>query len=119
MSGMRGERHSEVAGGIILVGLGLLLITGWWWPGIMLVLGVAFAAERLMQGRFRAAVVVAVVFIGIPVAISAAQHIHIPATWVVGFVLAGLGVSVLARALNPVQPAPSTPPPTPGTPPEG
>ena len=29
---MRRER-SGVAGGLILIGIGVLLITGWWWPG--------------------------------------------------------------------------------------
>jgi hypothetical protein len=95
-----GQRRSGIGGGIILLGLGLLIITGWWWPGIMLVLGVAFAVERLLQGRNRDAVVVAVIFIGIPLLISTTQHINIPSTWVFGFIVAALGVGVLVRALS-------------------
>lgn len=100
MRTMSGQRRSGVEGGIILLGIGLLIITGWWWPGIMLVLGVAFAVERLLRGRTRDAVVVAVIFIGIPLLISTAQHIHIPGTWVFGFIVAALGVGVLVRAIS-------------------
>jgi hypothetical protein len=89
-----------VAGGIILLGIGLLIITGWWWPGIMLVLGVALAVERLMRGRYQAASLVAVVFIAIPLLISAAQHVDVPVTWVIGFVVAALGIGVLIRAIT-------------------
>ncbi len=51
---MRKER-SGVAGGLILIGIGVLLITGWWWPGIMVVIGVALAAERWLSGSTREA----------------------------------------------------------------
>jgi predicted tellurium resistance membrane protein TerC len=97
---MSGQRRSGIGSGIILLGIGPLIITGWWWPGIMLVLGLAFAVERLLQGRTRDAVVVAVIFIGIPLLISTTQHIHIPATWAIGFIVAALGVGVLVRAIS-------------------
>lgn len=94
------QRRGGVGGGILLLGIGLLIITGWWWPGIMLVLGVAFAVERLLQGRTRDAVVVAVIFIVVPLLISTAQQIHVPVSWVIGFIVAALGVGVLVRALS-------------------
>src|SRR5215211_9024036 len=32
-------RRGGVAGGVVQVGIGMLALTGWWWPGIMLVTG--------------------------------------------------------------------------------
>ena len=29
------KQASTLSGGIFLIGLGILIITGWWWPGIM------------------------------------------------------------------------------------
>ena len=43
-------RRGGVAGGVILIGIGMLALTGWWWPGIMLVIGCGLAAERLLRG---------------------------------------------------------------------
>jgi len=98
----RAERRSErtgLAGALILIGIGILMITGWWWPGIMVVLGVAFAAERLVAGRVVDAVVVLAIFLGIPVAISLMTSIDIPWAWVVGLVLIGIGGAAAVRAL--------------------
>ena len=44
-------RRGGVAGGVILIGIGMLAPTGWWWPGIMLVIGCGLAAERLLKGE--------------------------------------------------------------------
>jgi hypothetical protein len=96
---MRRER-SGVAGGLILIGIGVLLVTGWWWPGIMVVLGVALAAERWLSGRTREGIVVLGIFLGIPVAISLMASIDIPWIWVVALVLIGLGVSGVVKAMS-------------------
>ncbi len=93
-------RRSGVAGGVMLLGLGALLISGWWWPGILVVIGIALAAERLLEGRYGAAGVIAVLFIGIPLAISGISKIDIPWTWLIAFVLVGLGLSSIVKALS-------------------
>ena len=43
---------SGIAGGIFLIGLGVLVITGTWWPGIMIVIGLAVGAERAFHGNY-------------------------------------------------------------------
>lgn len=47
----RRRQHSaggpDVSGGVMLVGLGFLFLTKWWWPGIMLVIAAATAARGL------------------------------------------------------------------------
>lgn len=41
----------QVAGGIFLIGLALLFITGFWWPGIMFVIGASMIGRSLAEGR--------------------------------------------------------------------
>lgn len=100
---MRKERNG-VAGGLILIGIGVLLITGWWWPGIMVVIGVALAAERWLSGSTREAMVVLGIFLAIPVAIALMTSIDIPWIWVIALVLIGLGASGVVKALSPGSP---------------
>jgi len=94
-----GERAKAVGGGVLLLGLAVLFLTDWWWPGIMLVLGIAFAAERLMDGRLRAAIGVAATFTAIPLAISLSQSKDVPWTWLVALVLGGLGIAGILRGV--------------------
>ena len=96
---MRKER-SGVAGGLILIGIGVLLLTGWWWPGIMVVIGVALAAERWLSGATREAIVVLGIFLAIPVGIALMTSIDIPWLWVFALVLIGLGASGVVKAMS-------------------
>src|SRR5689334_13663132 len=74
----RGVRSSSITGGVFLVGLGLLVLTGWWWPGIMLVIGLASAAELARRGQMAAAVATFVSFAAIPVGIALLGAIDVP-----------------------------------------
>jgi hypothetical protein len=100
MSQVMGRERSGVAGGLVLIGVGILLITGWWWPGIMVVIGVASAADRWLSGRTREAIVVLGIFLAIPVGIALMTHINIPWIWVIALVLIGLGVSGVVKAVS-------------------
>ena len=40
----RSRSRNGITGGLILVGIGVLALTGWWWPGIMVVLGIAIGS---------------------------------------------------------------------------
>jgi hypothetical protein len=100
VSDVMGRQRSGVAGGLILIGIGILLVTGWWWPGIMVVLGVALAAERWLSGRTREAVVVLGIFLAIPVGISLMTSINIPWVWVIALVLIGIGASGVVKAMS-------------------
>ena len=88
-----------IAGGIMLVGIGMLIITGWWWPGIMLVIGCALAAERFLNGQVAQAIGVFALFLAIPLGIAVLQDINIPWNLVVPFVLIALGLVVVFRAV--------------------
>lgn len=96
---MRKER-SGVAGGLILIGIGVLLITGWWWPGIMVVIGVALAVERWLSGSTREALLVLGIFLAIPLAIALLTSIDIPWLWVFALVLIGIGAAGVVKAMS-------------------
>lgn len=100
MSEVMHRERSGVAGGLILIGIGVLLITGWWWPGIMVVIGVAVAAERWLSGRTREALVVLAIFLAIPVAIALLTNVDIPWLWVFSLVLIGIGASAVVKAVS-------------------
>ena len=45
------KRDEQVFGGVMLIGLAVLFLTGYWWPGIMFVVGAAMIARTTAQGR--------------------------------------------------------------------
>jgi hypothetical protein len=90
------KRHARdgITGGLLLVGLGVLLLTGWWWPGIMVVLGIAIGAGLAFRGRYLAALVMAAIFFAIPLLTTT----NIPWNIFGPMVLIGLGAVVLVKA---------------------
>ena len=58
-------RRGGVAGGVILIGIGMLALTGWW-SGIMLVIGCGLAAERLLKGEVVQAIEALALFLDHP-----------------------------------------------------
>ena len=44
-------KASQIGNGIFFVGLGLLFLTGWWWPGIMLVFAASALGRALAAGK--------------------------------------------------------------------
>ena len=45
-----GQRANEISGAIWLIGLGILFVTGYWWPGILIVIGAGSIAQGLAEG---------------------------------------------------------------------
>jgi hypothetical protein len=45
------ERADQVAGGVFIIGLALLFMTGFWWPGIMFVMGASAIARGVAEGQ--------------------------------------------------------------------
>lgn len=48
---MSEQRANQVLGGTFLIGLAVLVIINWWWPGILYVAGIALLARGRAQGR--------------------------------------------------------------------
>ena len=44
-------RAEQVSGGVFLIGLALLFMTGFWWPGILFVLGATAMARGISEGQ--------------------------------------------------------------------
>ena len=48
---MSKEKSDSISGGIFLVGLGALFLLDWFWPGILLLIGVVGLVHESMQGK--------------------------------------------------------------------
>ena len=92
------RRATGVSGGIFLIGLGVLLMTNWWWPGIMLVLGLSGGAEQIFRGQVARGIGTIAFFGAIPIAIAIVQSTDISWTIVGPFILIAFGVITLVKA---------------------
>jgi len=93
------SRASSISGGIFLISLGVLLFTGWWWPGIMFAIGLAGGAELIFRGKTGRGIGALAFFCAIPLVIWIAQETDIPWNLVGPLVLIGLGVIALVKAV--------------------
>lgn len=94
----RKRQGDALSGGIFLISLGVLIITGWWWPGIMVALGLSGGAGLIFRGRTREGISTLVFFIGIAVAVELIRRTDISGVVIGSFILIGIGVIILARA---------------------
>jgi hypothetical protein len=91
------KRASAVSGGIFLIGLGVLIITNWWWPGIMFVIGLSGGGELIFRGKTWSGISTIAFFFAIPIIIWVVQETQIPWGLVGPMVLIGLGVISLVK----------------------
>jgi hypothetical protein len=94
----RQRAASGLSGGIFLIGLGVLLFTGWWWPGIMLVIGLSGGAELIFRGKLAQGIGTIAFFSAFPIIWGIAQATDIPWTVIGAFVLIALGGITLFKA---------------------
>lgn len=92
------KRASAVSGGIFLISLGILVYTGWWWPGIMLAVGLSGGAELVFRGKILRGIGTLVFFCAIPIVIWVVQEAEIPWSLVGPLVLIAVGVIILVKA---------------------
>jgi hypothetical protein len=88
---------SAISGGIFVISLGVLLITGWWWPGIMIAIGLSSGAELIFRGKTLQGIGSLAFFCAIPIVVAVVQRIDIPWPVVGGLILIGGGVITLVR----------------------
>jgi hypothetical protein len=48
---MNHGKGNRLSSGVFLLGLGLLFMSGWWWPGILFVIGASSLAQTVESGR--------------------------------------------------------------------
>jgi len=87
-----------ISGGIFLVSLGVLLYTGWWWPGIMFAIGLSGCAELIFRGKTACGIGTLAFFCAIPIAVWIIQEANIPWSLVGPLLLVGIGIIVLVKA---------------------
>lgn len=63
MFGMKKQGRDGVSSGVFLIGFGVLYLTQWWWPGLMILLGVTGLADIVMSGHWKDALKTTAVFL--------------------------------------------------------
>ncbi len=91
------RQGSAISGGIFLISLGVLIFTGWWWPGIMFALGLSGGAELIFRGKSWRGIGTIAFFSAIPIVVYLVQETDIPWELVGPFILIGLGVITLVK----------------------
>jgi hypothetical protein len=94
----RQRKASGISGGIFLISLGILIITGWWWPGIMIAIGLSSGAELVFRGKVGRGIGTLAFFCAIPIAVWLIQRATIPWGLVGPMILIGIGIIVLVKA---------------------
>ncbi|ADI38659.1 putative membrane protein [Waddlia chondrophila 2032/99] len=62
---MSKKKAHAISNGIFLIGLGILILTNAWWPGILLALWAMLASRQFLTGRKYQAVLTTVIFLGL------------------------------------------------------
>lgn len=92
------KQASAVSGGIFLISLGILIFTGWWWPGIMFAIGLSSGAELVFRGKTSKGIGTLIFFCAIPLVVWIVNETAIPWSIVGPMILVGLGVITLVKA---------------------
>ena len=92
----RRNQKSGIAGGIFLIGIAVLILTGSWWPGILFVAGLAIGAGRAFQGKY----VQALTALAVCFAIGLLSAADIPWNIFGPFILISLGAVVLVQGFT-------------------
>jgi hypothetical protein len=45
------SRAGQMTGGLFLIGLAIIFLTGFWWPGMLFLIGFVTIANGLLEGR--------------------------------------------------------------------
>ena len=74
-------------------------MTNWWWPGIMLVIGLSGGAELIFRGQLARGIGTIVFFSAFPIIWAIAQATDISWAVVGSFILIALGVITLVKTV--------------------
>lgn len=62
---MSKRKADAISNGIFLIGIGILVFTGFWWPGILLVLWATLASRQYLTGRLYDLILTSIFLIGL------------------------------------------------------
>jgi hypothetical protein len=91
------KQASSISGGIFLIGLGALFLTNWWWPGILVVIGLSGGAELIFRGQIAKGLGTIAFFCGIPLIWTIVQSTNISWAIIGPFILIAIGVIMLVK----------------------
>jgi len=57
------NRVRAITSALFLLGLAILAFTGQWWPGILLVIGISLAIQKLLMKKFLESFLLVVIFV--------------------------------------------------------
>ena len=95
----RKRRGDAITGGLFLICLGVLIFTGYWWPGIMFALGLSAGAGLIFRGKIWSGAAVMAFFCAIPFFVWIVQETQIPWSIIAPLVLIGVGAIILVKVL--------------------
>ncbi|GIL11423.1 MAG: hypothetical protein DWB42_15645 [Chloroflexi bacterium] len=84
------ERADQVSGAIFLIGLGVIALINYWWPGIMFVIGAALIARGMVMGQQWQNITGALVVIGIGLIFALEDVIGGVNFWPLALIILGL-----------------------------
>lgn len=90
------DGHSAVAGGVMLIGVGALLLSSWWWPGIMLMVGAAI--DLVLRGHPPPAP--GTFLFRIPLTAFVTECVRVPLEAAGALVLIGLGLTAVIHTVT-------------------
>ncbi|NWG18522.1 MAG: hypothetical protein HXY41_18020 [Chloroflexi bacterium] len=96
------ERGDQVSGAVFLIGLGVIALLNYWWPGIMFVIGASLIARGVVAGQQWQNLTGALVVIGIGLIFALEDVIGGVNFWPVALIALGMvllfGKDVVSRA---------------------
>lgn len=58
------RKADAISNGIFLIGIGILLFTNAWWPGILLIIWVTLATRQYLTGRIYDLIITTIILVG-------------------------------------------------------
>jgi hypothetical protein len=95
----RQRMAGTISGGIFLICLGILLVTGWWWPGIMVAIGLSSGAALIFRGKTWRGIGTLAFFCGIAIIVEIVRRTDVDSLVVAAMILIGIGVITLLKTL--------------------
>jgi len=59
------RKITAISNGVFLIGIALLIMTSWWWPGILIVLWATLATREYLSNRMFDLLVTSVILLGL------------------------------------------------------
>jgi hypothetical protein len=62
---MSKKKADAISNGVFLIGLGILVYTNYWWPGILIPLWATLALRQALTGRFYDLIIATIILLGL------------------------------------------------------